>query len=156
MKTKFLLLLLVFVALVSATFILIVRRGRPEGDGRPTLRAREESTPLPLAKIPAHYDSAPALSSLAPVLSPEQFDGETRDAYQVAVTIPQTLAQLPCYCHCDLGMGHKSLYSCFTDMHAANCDICVDEANLAGQLQRNNRMSPAQIRERILALYSNQ
>src|SRR5262245_21938040 len=63
--------------------------------------------------IPAHFEVPPSKSSLGPTLDPSSFTGITRDAYRAAREIPVTLAQLPCYCHCDQGFGHKSLYSCF-------------------------------------------
>ena len=69
--------------------------------------------------------------------------------------IPMTIAQLPCYCHCDEGFGHKSLYSCFEDEHAAHCAVCVNEALLALTLEKQ-KLSPAEIRERIVAQYSAQ
>jgi hypothetical protein len=86
-------------------------------------------------------------------LPAEDFTGKTRAAYRVAKEIPETLAQLPCYCHCDRGMGHKSLHSCFEDDHAAHCAVCVDEALLADRLQKSG-LTPAQIREKIVAQYS--
>jgi hypothetical protein len=104
------------------------------------------------AIIPAHYESPP--SSLPPTLAPEKFPGKTRQAYQAAKDIPQTLAQLPCYCYCDRGMGHKSLHSCFEDDHAAHCDVCTNEALLAYRLQKEQHLSARQIRERIIAEYS--
>jgi len=103
------------------------------------------------APVPAHYDHPP--SSLGPTLPAEEFTGKTRAAYRVAKEIPETLAQLPCYCHCDRGMGHKSLHSCFEDDHAAHCAVCVDEALLAYRLQKEG-WNPAQIREKIVAQYS--
>ena len=59
-----------------------------------------------------------------------------RTAYQFAVTNPDTLTQLPCYCGCG-SMGHTSNYSCYVagehedgslvfDNHALGCSICVD------------------------------
>jgi aerobic-type carbon monoxide dehydrogenase small subunit (CoxS/CutS family) len=74
-------------------------------------------------------------------------------AYAAVKEIPQTIAQLPCYCHCDEGFGHKSLQTCFVDDHAAHCAVCVEEALLAYKLQKEERLSPAQIRERIIAKY---
>ena len=68
--------------------------------------------------------------------------------------IPRTIAQLPCYCHCDKGFGHKSLYTCFEDDHAAHCAVCVDEALLAYRLEKDEKLKPEQIRERIIAHYS--
>ncbi len=104
--------------------------------------------------IPAHFEVAPNRSSLGPTLDPALFNGITRDAYHAAREIPVTLAQLPCYCHCDQGFGHKSLYSCFEDDHASHCDVCVREALLALKLEREQKMSPAQIRDTIVAQYS--
>ena len=104
------------------------------------------------ARVPAFQD-AKSLSVLPPTLQPEQFFGPTREAYRVVKEIPQTIAQLPCYCHCDQSIGHKSLHSCFQDTHASQCTVCVNEALIAYNMQRSG-MSPEQIRERIIAQYS--
>ena len=104
-------------------------------------------------KVPA-FQVAPVRASLGPTLDPERFTGLTRDAYRAVRQIPVTIAQLPCYCHCDEGFGHKSLYSCFEDDHAAHCDVCVREALLALTLEKQQRLSPAQIRDQIVAQYS--
>ena len=99
---------------------------------------------------------APTRASLGPTLEPEKFTGITRDAYRAVRQIPTTIAQLPCYCHCDEGFGHKSLYSCFEDDHAAHCAVCVNEALLALKLEREQKLTPAQIRDRIVQQYSQQ
>jgi hypothetical protein len=104
------------------------------------------------ARIPAHYTIAPSLDELAPTLSPDLFTGNQRLAYQVAQRIPQTLAQLPCYCHCDMSAGHKSLQSCFVTEHGESCGICIGEALMASQLERQ-KVPIAEIRERIIAAY---
>jgi len=104
--------------------------------------------------IPAHFEVAPSRSSLGPTLAPEKFSGITRDAYRAVREIPVTIAQLPCYCHCDKGFGHKSLYSCFEDEHAAHCAVCVNEALLALKLEKEQKLTPAQIRETIVAEFS--
>ena len=96
----------------------------------------------------------PVRANLGPTLEPERFTGITRDAYRAVKQIPMTIAQLPCYCHCDEGFGHKSLYSCFEDDHAAHCAVCVNEALLALTLERDQKLTPAQIREKIVAQYS--
>jgi hypothetical protein len=106
-------------------------------------------------RVPA-FEVAPTRASLAPTLDPERFTGMTRDAYRAVRQIPVTIAQLPCYCHCDEGFGHKSLYSCFEDEHAAHCDVCVREALMALVLEKEQKLSPTQIRERIVAQYSTQ
>ncbi len=104
--------------------------------------------------IPAFFQVAPSKASLAPTLEPEQFTGPTREAYRAVRQIPVTIAQLPCYCHCDKGYGHKSLYSCFEDDHAAHCAVCVQEALLALKLEKEQKLTPAQIRETIVEQYS--
>jgi len=104
--------------------------------------------------VPAHFTLPPSKASLGPTLNPESFTGITRDAYRAVQQIPVTIAQLPCYCHCDEGFGHKSLYSCFEDDHASHCDVCVREALLALKLEKEQKMSPAQIRDTIIAQYS--
>ena len=104
--------------------------------------------------VPAFLQVAPSKSSLAPTLEPEKFTGPTRDAYRAVREIPVTIAQLPCYCHCDEGFGHKSLYSCFEDDHAAHCAVCVNEALLALKLEKEQKLTPAQIRETIVKQYA--
>lgn len=105
------------------------------------------------ARVPA-FQTAAAAKDLGPTLAPDKFIGKTRDAYRVAKQIPATLAQLPCYCECDRGYGHKSLHSCFEDDHASHCVVCVDEALLAYQLQTGEKMTPEQVRQRIIEKYS--
>ncbi len=123
----------------------------------PSERQASNATPVdqhashnhPTTKVvPAYFETAPSRSSLGPTLAPEKFEGLTRDAYHAAREIPTTLAQLPCYCYCDRGMGHKSLYSCFEDDHASHCAVCVNEALLALKLEKEG-MSAPQIRDRI-------
>ena len=104
--------------------------------------------------VPAFFKVPPSKSSLAATLEPEKFTGPTREAYRAVREIPVTIAQLPCYCHCDKGFGHKSLYSCFEDDHAAHCATCVNEALLALKLEKEQKLTPAQIRETIVAQYS--
>lgn len=106
--------------------------------------------------VPAFLTTPPSRASLAPTLDPERFTGATREAYRAVRQIPVTIAQLPCYCYCDQGFGHKSLYSCFEDDHAAHCAVCVNEALLALTLEKEQKLTPAQIRERIVAQYATQ
>jgi hypothetical protein len=114
--------------------------------------ASHEHAPAP-ARVPA-YQSASEGSTLAPTLAPTQFVGKARQAYKVAKEIPGTLAQLPCYCECDKGLGHKSLHTCFVDDHASHCAVCVDEALLAYMLEKQQKFSPEQVREQIIEKYS--
>ncbi len=113
----------------------------------------EAQTNSVVAQIPAHYHAVPNLDSLAPTMAPEVFAGNPRLAYQVAKEIPQTLAQIPCYCHCDRSKGHQSLHSCFESEHGENCGICIGEALLAYRLEKREGLKPREIRERIIAAY---
>jgi len=109
----------------------------------------EEAPP----SVPA-YQGPEAVHNLRATLSPNEFFGKAREAYAAAKEIPQTLAQLPCYCHCDKSFGHKSLHTCFEDDHASHCAVCVDEALLAYKLQKQDRMTPEEIRRTIIAQYN--
>ena len=120
----------------------------------PPMAPHDHSAATTAQDIPAHFEVPPSKSSLGPTLDPQQFFGPARDAYRAAREIPVTLTQLPCYCHCDRGFGHKSLYSCFEDDHAAHCAVCVQEALLALRLEKEQKMTPAQIRDTIIAQYS--
>lgn len=147
--------LLILVALFAATSCSS-RYQPPPAAGTKSAPVEPHATtdahaPKPNAPVPAHFNHPP--SKLGPTLAAEDFTGKTRLAYQVAKEIPETLAQLPCYCYCDRGMGHKSLHSCFEDDHAAHCVVCVDEALLAARLQKSG-LTPPQIREKIVAQYS--
>ena len=128
------------------------------GCGQTTKKASQPSSnpPQSQARVPAYYHDAASAGVLAPTLSPDKFMGPAKDAYQVAQEIPNTLAQLPCYCYCDMHMGHKSLHSCFEDTHASQCAVCVSEALLAYRLQKEQGLTPPQIRERIIAQFSRQ
>ncbi|MCA1576594.1 MAG: PCYCGC domain-containing protein [Acidobacteria bacterium] len=106
--------------------------------------------------LPSHYTEAPHRASLRPTLEPERFTGLVRDAYRAVRESPQTIAQMPCYCYCDRGMGHKSLYSCFEDDHASHCAVCVNEALLAHKLDKEGKLTPAQIRDRIVQQFGQQ
>lgn len=86
-------------------------------------------------------------------LSPALFVGKIETAYQVAHDMPDVLDQLYCYCECDKHSGHRSLLSCYTDHHAANCDVCVNEALDASRMaQRGYEMT--EIRREIDRKYS--
>jgi len=57
-------------------------------------------------------------TGLPKTLDPHLFKGKARQAYQIAKEIPQILAQIPCFCDCDV-FGHENLLDCFIDQHGA-------------------------------------
>ena len=153
------------VALLLVVAVLMVNSARtkqPESHNEnhaatasPAPHNHATEAPASSAKtIPAFLEVAPGRASLRPTLPPEQFIGPVREAYRAVRQIPVTIAQLPFYCHCDRGFGHKSLYSCFEDDHASHCAVCVNEALLALRLEKEEKLTPAQIRDRIVAQYS--
>lgn len=151
---KLIVVIVVLVAAVGAAS-LIMKGGNDHNANTheptpPANQAVKQSTQPP---VPAHFKEPPRHGSLGPTLPPERFAGQAQQAYMVAKAIPQTLAQLPCYCHCDRGMGHKSLHSCFEDDHASHCAVCVEEALLAYRLQKEQNLSAEQVREKIIEKY---
>ena len=153
-------LLIAGVAMLLVAVVLIASSGsstQTPVENHETAHAPVETPTAPATKaMPAHFTMPPAKSSLGPTLEPEQFTGPVRAAYRAAREIPQTLAQLPCYCHCDRGMGHKSLYSCYEDEHAAHCGVCINEALLALKLEKEQKLSAAQIRDKIVEQFGQQ
>ncbi len=157
MKKRTVGLILVVATLIVAAIVLRQARSTQDTPVERTAApsppvARQQPTQL-MAHVPAHYETAPSLDMLRATLAPAKFFGKTKQAYEVARKIPLTLAQLPCYCHCDETVGHKSLHSCFEDEHASSCAVCVDEALLAYQLEKSGKTA-SQIREQIIAQYS--
>ena len=156
-------LLIAGIALLVVAAVLMVNSAGNQTQVTPIQNASQPAAQQPAPRhehsnnaknVPAHFEVAPSKSSLGPTLDPNSFTGITRDAYRAVREIPVTIAQLPCYCHCDQGFGHKSLYSCFEDDHASHCDVCVREALLALKLEKEQKMTPAQIRDTIVAQYS--
>ncbi len=69
----------------------------------------------------AAADSSLRKGETRPTLSPAQFSyPKVAEAYQIAKDIPHVLDSVFCYCYCnEKPFYHKSLLSCFVDMHAA-------------------------------------
>jgi hypothetical protein len=60
-------------------------------------------------------------------------------AYEKAAAIPEVLDALYCHCDCSDHSGHYSLLDCFRDDHAAYCDVCMAEAELAYSMTGQGR-----------------
>jgi hypothetical protein len=87
-------------------------------------------------------------------LDPNQFQGDTRLAYEAARNHPELLAQLHCYCGCQEHEGHKSLLDCFRTDHGAQCGTCMGEAITAAQMYEGG--SPVeQIADALRKQYGN-
>lgn len=159
MRTRFLLGLIGLLALGAGLLLLMYSpsRSQPGADnsgGKPVTASHDEAAhQASSTRVPA-YQEASQVGKLPPTLPAANFFGKAGEAYQVAKEIPETLAQLPCYCHCDQAFGHKSLHSCFVDDHASHCAVCVDEALLAYRLQKEEKMTPERVRQVIIEKYS--
>ena len=70
-------------------------------------------------------------------LDPAIFTGKARSAYQAAKEVPEVLAQLPCFCGCMTGFGHKNNLDCFHDEHGVECSMCQDIALDARDMYKN-------------------
>ena len=86
-------------------------------------------------------------------LDPNNFQGAVREAYEVAEKDPALLAQLHCYCGCDVTDGHKNLLDCFRDTHGSTCVICCGEARDAESMASRG-MAIEQIRDALRARYA--
>ena len=86
-------------------------------------------------------------------LDPQNFQGNVREAYEVAERDPALLAQLHCYCGCDKSDGHKNLLDCFRDTHGSTCAICCGEARDAESMASRG-MAIEQIRDALRARYA--
>lgn len=85
-------------------------------------------------EVPHFNEHSPAAGTeLAPILTKDQLWGSNAQfpyqthAYELAAKIPKIVYQQPCYCYCDRSMGHKSLHSCFSSTHGAECATCLKE-----------------------------
>ena len=138
-------LVVVGVVLLAMSAAIYHRAGQPGGDKGPNSSTRSRS-------VPPYYSDLRGVV-LPRRLPPERFpEGKARYAYQVAASLPATLAQLPCYCPCDR-VGHKSLLDCYADEHGAYCDICQDSALWADKRMRENA-TLSTIRQELVSRYS--
>lgn len=88
------------------------------------------------------------------VLAPEHFpEGRVRDAYTIAQQIPTTLNQLSCWCGCVARGLHRSALECFESRHAANCDVCLGNAEVAWEMIQEGATDPAEIQKTLDARY---
>ena len=81
-------------------------------------------------------------------LMPALFTGKVAQAYQIAHQYRDLLDVIYCYCYCEKTLGHKSLLSCYVDRHAANCDICEDQAIFAASLYKKG-FDMVQVRQAV-------
>ena len=104
----------------------------------------------PAGQMAAASDPA---TRLRVTLDPKNFQGNVREAYEIAERDPALLSQLHCYCGCDKTNGHKNLLDCYRDTHGSRCAICVGEAHDAASM--TSRGVPVErIRDALRARYA--
>lgn len=83
-----------------------------------------------------------------PVLRPSRFTGKVARVYRIAQENRDLLDSLYCYCNCKPNLGHKSLLTCYTNNHAAKCDICLNQALYANSKFKDG-FDIAQVRKAV-------
>lgn len=71
-----------------------------------------------------------------------------QEAYRMAAEVPDKLDGVYCYCNCAQHSGHYSLLDCFTNDHAAGCDVCMSEGTITYRMSQKGA-SLDQIRAEI-------
>ncbi len=97
--------------------------------------------------------SGDAGARIRETLDPQGFQGNVRQAYEIAERDPALLVQLHCYCGCDVQLGHKNLLDCYRDDHGSRCGICLGEALDAEPMARQG-MPVERIRDALRTRYA--
>ena len=75
------------------------------------------------------------------VLDPGQFargyEPDVARSYEAARKYPDLLDRIHCFCECKESQRehHKTLLTCFTNLHAAGCGVCQQEAIQAAKMK---------------------
>ncbi len=116
--------------------------GEPRRDEAPAVSAAPAALatgPMTAAGHGAHGHHPAPRPGVGPehVVDPARYRGHPRiaAAYQAVAENAQLIDGLYCYCQCSEHAGHYSLLDCFASDHAAMCDICLNEAEMAVKLQ---------------------
>lgn len=88
------------------------------------------------------------------VMPAERYErsARVREAYTLAAAIPGVFDGIYCYCRCSEHSGHYSLLDCFADDHAAGCDVCMREAEMAFDMSSRGS-TLEQIRDQVDRMY---
>ncbi len=76
-----------------------------------------------------------------PLMPSNRYRGRAALDYKRALEIPEALDALYCYCMCKENprARHKTLLTCFTDDHAANCGICLSQMEMAYEMVKEGK-----------------
>jgi len=115
--------------------------------------AREPAQPSATQTAPSSQVAAD-VAGVNKVLDPAGFsDQRVRTAYEAAKKYAHVLEEIYCYCRCKENIGHRALVECFETDHAANCDVCMNEAIIAARMAAEGR-TPKEIQKAIDAYYA--
>jgi uncharacterized protein with PCYCGC motif len=109
----------------------------PNAPARPPAAANK----APAAANKASRNSCSSCLERGALLDPNQFskgyEPEVKLAYQAAQKYPDTIDRIHCFCECKESQreNHKTLLTCFTNLHAAGCGICQHEALMAAKMK---------------------
>lgn len=126
--------------LLPLPLLLVAACSEPTADA-----VREEA-----AVAPAEAPSAPPAQAPRKQFPELQYLESIPYAYRVANAHPDMLAQIPCYCPCEL-YGHGGVVDCYRSQHAAACATCLEEAVIAGQMLEQSGRSDAETQAAIAA-----
>ncbi|MBM4184150.1 MAG: hypothetical protein FJ207_07955 [Gemmatimonadetes bacterium] len=104
---------------------------------------------------PTSHHPMPRVDAQASQVMPAaRYDTSPRvaETYRKAAEIVSILDGLYCYCFCRETFRHYSLLDCFKDDHAASCDVCLREAEIAYDMNQQGR-SLDEIRQTIDGMY---
>jgi hypothetical protein len=116
----------------------------------PVTQARESATanvPVTQTLASEKFEDLRAGEDKA-TLNPSRFIGQVAKGYRIAQENRELLDSIYCYCRCKENMGHKSLLTCYTNTHAANCNICLNQAFYAYNLYKKGH-DFGQVREAV-------
>ncbi len=149
-KTAGLVFIIGIVAFAGMTAYLLVQGNRKEESA---LAAKTVAQEIPTGE--GGSPTAGGLIETRPILPATEFTGRAARAYQYAAEIPQVVDSLYCYCKCkeNPNFKHKTLLTCYTNDHGANCDICMNEVEMAYDMTKQGK-SPKEITAEVDKFYA--
>jgi hypothetical protein len=74
-----------------------------------------------------------------PIADPQQFEGESREAYELAVKYAEVIKGVKCHCGCMNSLKHKGLHTCFETDHSSHCVSCRAEMFRVAELKKQGK-----------------
>lgn len=137
----------VYACLLAPLFLLAACSSAPSGAETAAGTAADAPAPSATPGAEAAPSSAQAPRKQFPDM---QYLEQIPYAYQVAGDHPEMLAQIPCYCPCEL-YGHTGVVDCYRSQHAAACATCLEEAVVAGRMLEQGGKADSEAYARVAA-----